>query len=383
MTRSLNRTLGIIAAVVVSALGGVAVVYWFGFRAVTVEVIVAAEGSVEEEIRAPGSVSSRTEVEVSSRVAGVVERVLVEEGGKVESGQLLVALDDRELRGRAATARAAAEGSKHNVVVADAALDKAKSDLTLARSTMAREEALFGDGHVTRASLDGTTTSLRAAEAAEKSAAATLGARRDDARRADEEAKLAETIASYAQIMAPLAGLVTKRQVEIGNTVAPGSVLFRIVDDQTVCASTRVDVSQMGRVALGLPARIRLASGDELTGTLARIAYESDPVTRDQEVRILFDVPPTHLTLAEEAQVVIRIGEAPGLVVPGASVITADGSETVLLARDGRVVQVPVQVRAMGQGAVVLDGLSPGDLVVLEPAGVKAGQRVSPLVVGD
>lgn len=383
MSRLQSRTLGTVAVIVVTALALVAVVYWFGFRAVTVEVVVAREGSVTEEIRAPGSVSSRTEVELSSRVAGVVERVLVEEGGRVESGQLLAALDDRELRGRAATARAAAEGARHNVVVADAALDKARSDLTLAQSTMAREEALFAGGHVTRASLDGTTTALRAAEAAEKSAQATLGARRDDARRADEEAKLAETVASYGQITSPLAGLVTKRQVEVGSTVAPGAVLFRIVDDQTVCASTRVDVSQMGRVALGLPARVRLASGDERTGTVARIAYESDPVTRDQEVRILFDVPPEHLTLAEEAQVVIGLGEVPGLVVPGASVITADGSQTVLLARDERVVAVPVQVRAMGQGAVVLDGLSPGDLVILEPAAVKTGQRVSPLVAGD
>jgi HlyD family secretion protein len=382
MTRSQSRPLRTVAAVV-TALGGVAVVAWFGFRAVPVEVVVAHEGSVAEEIRAPGSVSSRTEVEVSSRVAGVVAQVLVEEGDQVESGQLLVTLDDRELRGRAATARAAAEGARHSVVVADAALDRAESDLTMARSTMARDEALFGDGHVTRAGLDGTTTALRAAEAGEKSAAATLEARRADALRADEEAKLAETVASYSQITAPLAGLVTERQVEIGNTVAPGSVLFRIVDDETVCAATRVDVSQMGRVALGLPARIRLASGDELTGTVARIAYESDPVTRDQEVRILFDVPPSHLTLAEEAQVVIRIGDATGLVVPGTAVITADGSETVLLARDGRVVQVPVRVRAMGQGAVVLDGLAPGDLVVFEPADVKAGQRVSPLVVGD
>lgn len=383
MTPSVSRALRAVAAAAVAALGGGALVYWFAFHAEPVEVVVAAEGSVQEEIRAPGSVSSRTEVEVSSRVAGVVQEVLVEEGGKVELGQLLVALDDRELSGRAATARASADGARHNIVVAEAVVDKATADLALAKRTLAREEVLFGEGHVTQASLDVTTTALRAAEAAEKSAVATLAARRDEAHRADEEAKLAETIAGYAKITSPLAGLVTRRQVEIGHTVAPGGLLFRIVDDKTVCASTRVDVSQMGRVALGLPARIQLASGDELTGTVARIAHESDPVTRDQEVRIVFDRPPAQLTLAEEAQVVLRIGEAHGVVVPGRAVIAADGSDAVMLVRSGRAVRVPVKVLARGQESVVVEGVQAGEHVILAPAGVQPDQRLRPVVVED
>jgi HlyD family secretion protein len=379
MTRALKTT----AVVALGVVGGGAAIWWFAFRAVEVEVVAAVEGSLDEEIRAPGAVSSRTEVDVASRVAGVVDRVLVAEGADVQSGQLLAALDDRELLGRASAARAAADRGSHDVVIAEAALDKARADLALAQSTHERDEALYEDGHLAKASLDGTTTALRDSEAAEKSARATLQSRRDEARRLDEEAKLAETVASYSQITSPLAGLVTSRQVEAGNTVAPGTVLFRIVDDEVVCVVTRVDVSQMGRVAIGQPATIRLASGDELTGKVGRVAHEADPVTRDQEVRIRFDQPPAMLTLAEEAQVVIRIGEAHGLVVPGSAVLAQDGAEAVVVVRDGRTERVPVRVAAMGQGSVVVEGIVAGDLVVLEPGGVRAGQRVRPVVVGD
>lgn len=374
----------IFGAVGVAALGATAAFYLFFLRAEPVQVAVVVDGVVVEEIRAPGSVSSRTEVEVAARVAGVVDRVLVDEGATVEAGQLLAALDDRELTSRAATARAAAASAQHNVGVAQAALEKGQAELALARDSFTRDESLFRAGDVTQATLDTRTSALRAAEAGEKSAVATVAVRREDARRAAEEAKLSETLASYAQITAPLGGLVTKRQVEPGSTVAPGGMLFRIVDDDIVCVQTRVDVSQMGRVAIGLPARIRLASGDDLTGSVERIAYEADPVTRDQEVRIKLDQPPAHLTLDEEAQVVVTLGEARGLVVPAGAIVAKEGSDAVLIAREGRAVEVPVGTGAIGQGNVqILEGLQAGDEVILQPENLRSGQRVRAVVAAE
>ncbi|MEQ1568281.1 MAG: hypothetical protein ABMA64_21760, partial [Myxococcota bacterium] len=66
MTRA---RLGTAVAVLLAVLLGAVATYRYAFRSEAVQVVVAAEGVVEEEIRAPGSVSSRTEVEVSSRVA--------------------------------------------------------------------------------------------------------------------------------------------------------------------------------------------------------------------------------------------------------------------------------------------------------------------------
>lgn len=236
---------------------------------------------------------------------------------------------------------------------------------------------MFKAGHLSQAAFDTATATLRVTESAEKNAAATVAARQEDAKRASDETRYADTIQSHAQIISPISGLVTKRQVEVGATVAPGSTLFRIVDDQTVCVATRVDVSQMGKIEVGQRARIRLASGDEASGTVARVSHEADPVTRDQEVRVKFDTPPTHLTLKEEAEVNVSVGEARGLVLPGSVVLPREGKDGVFVVRDGRAVYVPVQVGAVGQGKVlILGGLNAGDVVVAHPDGVKANQRV-------
>jgi len=204
-----------------------------------------------------------------------------------------------------------------------------------------------------------------------------VGAREQEARRAAEEARYADAIQSHAQVTSPLTGLVTRRQVEVGTTVVPGNTLFRLVDDQTVCVATRVDVSQMGRVRTGQRARIRLASGGTASGSVVRISHEADPVTRDQEVRVRFEKPPAHLTLNEEAEVVISIGEARGLVIPGSALLAADGVDGLLKVQDGRAVRAEVRVGATGQGkALILSGLAAGDQVLARPERFKPGQRV-------
>lgn len=359
MTERKKSPLKLIALVVgVLGLGGVVLVRGLLF-APQVEVVVVEQGVIQEEVKGPGAVSSETEVNVSSRITGVVEKVLVQEGDQVKQGQLLAVLDERDLAARTAGARSSVGAARQNVTVAEAGLQKAQADLGLARSNHAREEAVFRAGHLSQAALDLATAALRVAESAEKNARAAIGAREQEALRAADEGRYAATIQSHAQLTSPITGLVTRRLVEVGNTVSPGSTLFRIVDDQIVSVATRVDVSQVGRLQLGQRSRIKLASGATATGVVARISHEADPVTRDQEVRVRFDQPPAHLTINEEAEVVISVGEARGPVVPGAALLPAEGVDGVLVVRDGRAERVPVRVGAIGQGkALILSGLA-------------------------
>lgn len=367
----------LLISVFVLALGAFAL-YRFVLHATPVEVARVEDGVIVEETKGPGVVSSRTEVDVSSRIAGVVERVLVQEGDLVTKGQLLVALDERDLTAKASASRASVAVAVQNVAVAVAALQKARADLSLARSNFKRDEEVFRAGHISQAAFDTTTAAVRVAESAVNTARATVAARQEDARRAGDESSYSDTISTYAQITSPITGLVTKRRVEIGNTVAPGNTLFRVVDDQTVCVSTRIDVSQIGRIQEGHRARIRLASGANAAGAVVRISHESDPVTRDQEVRVKLDTPPAHLTINEEAEVVINVGEVRGLVVPGSAVIPVDGVDGVLVMRDGHAERVAVKVGAVGQGKVlILSGLSSGDQVIVHPEHIKPGQRVA------
>ncbi len=371
-----------VAGVVLLAAGALA------FRllgyATPIDILLVAEDVIHQEVKGPGSVSSDVEVNVASRISGVVQSVLVQEGDHVKEGQLLFTLDERDLAAKAAASRSGAAAARQNVAVADAALEKAQADLALARANYARDETVYRAGHISQAAFDSATASLRVAESAEKNARAAVGARREETRRTEDEARYADTVKTHAQVTAPIAGLVTRRQVEVGNTVAPGTTLLRIVDDKAVAVATRVDVSQMGRVQLGQPARIKLVSGAESSGTVARISHEADPATRDQEVRVRFDTPPARLTLNEEAEVIIRVGEARGLVIAGSAVVPHQGEDTVLVLRDGRTTRVSIRVGAVGQGKVLVEkGLAAGDRVVARPAQVKPGARARPMATGQ
>lgn len=367
----------------VLAIGGF-VLYRRVLRAIPVRVAIVADGVIQQEVKGPGIVSSRTEVNVSSRITGVVVRVLAQEGDRVQEGQLLAALDERDLAAKASAGRATIATAKQNVAVAEAALQKAHADLALARSNFKRDEQVFRAGHISQAAFDTATAALRVAESAETTARATVRARQEETRRAGDEARYTDTIQTHAQIISPITGLIIRRAVEIGNTVAPGNTLFKVVDDQTVCVATRIDVSQMGRIQDGQRSRIRLASGASAVGTVARISHESDPVTRDQEVRVKLDTPPAHLTINEEAEVFVSVGEARGLVIPGSAVIPRDGVDGVLVVRDGRAERIAVKIGAVGQGKVqILSGLGAGDQVITHPEKVEAGQRVDATVGED
>ena len=361
-----------------------ALVFRFVLRELPVDVAEVAEGVIEEEVKGPGRTSSHTEVNVSSRIVSAVEEVLAQEGDRVVAGQLLARLDGRDLEAKAAAARSAVAAAEQNVLVAKAALQRSVADLALARSNFKRDKEVFLAGHLSKAAFDTATAVQRVAVSAKNNAAAVVGAREEEVRRAESEASFADTIQSHTEVVSPIAGLITRRQVEVGNTVAPGGTLFKVVDDQTVCIATRIDVSQMGRVDLGQRARIRLASGGEAPGSVVRISHESDPVTRDQEVRVRFDVPPKRITLGEEAEVVISVGQARGLVIPGSAVLPIDGTDGVLLVRDGRAERVTVEIGAVGQGRILVSqGLSAGDRVIIHPETAKTGQRVRPDLVED
>jgi multidrug resistance efflux pump len=85
----------------------------------------------------------------------------------------------------------------------------------------------------------------------------------------------------------------------------PGGALFRLVDPATLWVAARIDESLVGRIEEGMPAVIRLRSGGEHAGRVARISRQSDAATRELEVFVAFDTPPARFAIDQEAQVLI------------------------------------------------------------------------------
>jgi RND family efflux transporter MFP subunit len=325
------------------------------------EVVTVAQGEVEVRIGGPGTVQARVPVTVSPRVSAQVVSLHADHGDLVKRGQLLAVLDDRELAAKRAAAAAARESIERNTAAAAASVAKAQADLELARNRQRRDADLYRAGFTSQSAYDTSVLGLKAAEAAADNAAALLAARRAEGRAVAADARYAETAWSHTRIAAPMDGLVIQRAAEVGSTAAPGSALFRLVDPSTLWIAARIDEALVGRIAEGMPARIRLRNGEEHTGRVARISRQSDAATRELEVNVSFDAPPARFAIDQEAEVSILAGFERGPVVPLAALVRRDGRQGVMVLRDGRTLFQPVRVAASdGRQAVIADGLDQG-----------------------
>ncbi|MBI3154506.1 MAG: efflux RND transporter periplasmic adaptor subunit, partial [Burkholderiales bacterium] len=271
---------------------------------------------------------------------------------------------------------------QRNLDAAEATLARTRAELALARSRTGRDRGLAAQGFLSEAALDASRSAAEAAEAAERAALAAREARRAELDASAQELRAAEAAQSYTRLAAPMAGIVVQRRAEPGATVVPGSPLLDIVDPASVWVAMRVDEAMLGRVALGQPARIRLRSGVEAAGRVARIARQSDASTREVDVHVAFDAVPPSFVIDAEAEVRVDTGRARGLVVPPAALLRdRDGRSGVLRVEDGRAHFVPARPGAADAGRQLVEpeaagALRAGDRVVAPTTGVRDGMRV-------
>ncbi len=355
-------------------------VWWRFGRAVIVDTVRLVQADVPVQVTGPGTVQARVSVNLAARVTAAVATMHADVGDAVQAGQLLATLDDRDLLARRAAVAGQRETLNRTVEAAQAALSKARTDTELARSRHQRDTELRAQGFLSAAGMDSARAALQAAEAAEHSAAATLAARRADRSTLEHEFRVADVASSHARLLSPINGLVVQRLVEPGSTVMPGSTLFRLVDPASLWVAMRVDEAMLDRVQKGQPARIVLRTGEQLNGRVARIARQSDAATREVDVHVAFDAPPSRFVIDQEAEVQVDTGRFQGLRLPVTALLRdPQGRQGVLVVDDGRAAFVPVRAgQSDGRHLIVQGALSAGAEIVAPALGVRDGMRVQP-----
>jgi RND family efflux transporter MFP subunit len=337
MTARIKAAAGLAAVALLAALP----VYRVFFKAQEVVMAIAVEATVPRAIHGPGTVQPRFPVTVSARITAVVSGLFADQGDRVRRGQVLAQLDDRDLAARVAAAT---------------------TELVLSRANYQRDQEVFAKGYISQAAMDAATAALRAAEARDREAAAAL---------------------SYTRLTAPVNGVITARQVEVGQTVGPGTTVFRLADPATLWVVTRVDETVVGQVWVGQAATIALRTGERLSGKVARVGLESDPATRELEVSVSFDAPPKRFAINQQAEVTIHVGEERGVTIPASSLSRQGRGFGVLVVADGRAAFRPVTIGSTdGERVVVRDGLKAGAQVVRLPVGIRVGRRLRPASSG-
>lgn len=261
------------ASAVVLALAGGGAGWWWTQQsdssAVAWRTGVVERGSLQATVSASGTVNPVTQVSVGSQVSGQVRQVLVDFNAEVKAGQLIAEIDPETFEYRVRSAQADLDAARASVLTAQAnaaasraAISRAQTDLAEARRVHERNQQLVAQAFIAQSEADRTRAVMASAEEGVKAAQAQLGVSAAQittaqAIVAQREAVLAQARVDLGrtQIKSPVNGIVIKRTVERGQTVAASLqapelfVIAQNLSDMQVDAS--IDEADVGRIRPG------------------------------------------------------------------------------------------------------------------------------------
>jgi len=297
-------------------------------RSVPVAVATVERGSIARAVSVSGVVQPIRSVGVNSQVAGVLLSVAVEEGDRVSQGTGLARIDDQELRAQLAAAEAAYQ-------VAEAAFERAEQ---------LRERRV-----ITLPEYEQHRTAHAAARA---------------------EVEQLRTRVAYAQVRSPISGVITEKNVEAGDLVAPQTRMFTVADLSTLVVP--VGVSELDVVELNVGDRVTVALDafprQSFTGGIRRVFPAADPATRLVPVEVALEGPDAAMARPGFlARVTFALSAHDDvLLVPASSLVGGGTGEAVFVMENGVAVRRSVSSGLTSEGRVeIVSGLREGERVIV------------------
>jgi HlyD family secretion protein len=396
------------------------------------------EGELVEFINAPGEVKPKRNVEISAKVSSRILELPFEEGATVTKGNsaanppvepsVVIRLDDSDLKAALRSVQAQRDAqaaqikvSQIDIEVKKASLDECRASLDQARRHLARQKTLIGTHDISQSVMDEAqskvdelTARLNGLDHGLESAGQNLEVMRYHLEAADAQIEQAKENLSYTVITAPINGVITKINAEVGEMVMtgtmnnPGTVIMEIADLSEMVFETEVDESSIGRISLGQKARVRLQPWPdvEFTGRVSQIAltfardartsskYYKTDIALDPDPRLTFsgmtgdaDIEIARhqnvLKIPSQAVLSRNTDELPADIRESSPLVNLSKAFATVVYRcqDDKAVVTPVKIGPSDiTHTVILSGLTVDDTIITGPYKVlekiKQDQRV-------
>ncbi len=299
---------------------------------VRVKTITVADNGVKSNFSYSGTVEEESGTVVSFSAAGTIRTLNVSEGDRVTKGQLIGTLDDGSLRN---------------------AYDIAKATLEQAQDAYKRMKLLHDANSLPEIKWVDVQSKLKQAESA---------------------AEIAKIALDDAKLHAPVSGVVSEKMASVGQTVAPGIPVAKIVDIRSVKVGISVPENEISKFSSGATATIttKAAPDETYTGKIVEKAVAANPLSRSYLVKYLVDNSAGRLLPGMICEVGVdgesadaRSGE--GIILP-LQVVLLDADNTNFVWLDSADVAVKRVVRTgemLPEGVMIEAGLHPGDKVIV------------------
>ena len=362
--------LWVVGLALLAAAGAAAVGGWFGapVEVQTVTVTTAYPTQAITALNATGYVVAQRKAAVASKATGRLEWLGVTEGSRVNAGDIIARLENRDVT-------AARDQAAASVKVADANLEQARAELADAERAFRRSEELLAKKFISDSAHDAAVARYEKAKAAVRGQEAAVAVARANLRSA--EVALDQTL-----IRAPFDGVVLTKSANVGDNITPFSnaldtkgAVVTMADMATLEVEADVAESSLAKIKVGQPAEIQLDAipGERSAGIVSRIVPTVDRAKATVLVKVRF-VDPDPRVLPDMSAKVAFLERAPTAderkpvaAVQKAAVVGEGAARHVFVVKDGVAAKRTVETGAELGDLVAVRGLAAGERVVASP----------------
>ena len=393
-------------------------------QATKVRIETVQTGEFVEIINAPGEIRPETEVDISAKVSARIVELPFDEGDQVSASKpsLLVRLDSKNFESQLRSAianrdaqKARIEVEKSNILAQKATLEGTKASLKQTEREFERQKQLLASQDISQSSFDEVECSLQqlqaqyeAADHLIRGAELNLTVMRHNLTAAQARVEEAHEALSYTTMYAPIDGVITQLNAEVGEVVMtgtmnnPGTVILQVADLSKMMLLAEVDETNVGQVQIGQPAKIHIPAfwEEEFDGVVQNIAltqrlsrtgakYYKTEILISGDVKKLYsgltadvDIETNRhkdvIKIPSQAVLARRLDSLPLDITKDNPVVDQKKTQipVVYLLRDGKTVVTPVRIGPSDlTHTLIRDGLSIGDVVIVGPYKILEGLK--------
>lgn len=380
-------------------------------------------GELDETINAAGGVEPKTKVSISARVSARIAELPFKEGEEVTKGNpdahppvpasMLVKLDSKDLEAALKQSEANYEAktaqieeSRAHLAAQGASIEESKVLLADAQRDLKRQQQLLATQDVSQSQVDTAQTKvdqiraqLDAAERNLEAEQADLIVQQHEREAAEAEIAAARDNLSYATILSPINGTVTRINAEAGEMVVtgtmnnPGTVILEVADLSVMLVNAQIEEADIAKVHAGQKAKIRMQAYpdqifDGVVQTVALAETDEKDGTKDYKAEILLNTGGKRIPSGLSADVEISTEQHKNILkIPSQSVLgrpiddlpadmrnkpevdkTKSVATVVFTVRDGKAYAVPVKIGASDiTDTIIQSGVKEGDQIITGP----------------
>ena len=346
---------------------------------ITYKTTMATVGDMKVKVFGIGNVGAKSIYNISAGVSAKILSIDTDEGLWVKKGDLLATLDAVDLPTQIQESKISVKKSYSELKASQKELDSLYAQRDLALVTYNRYDKLKKQSFASQSEYDKAKADLDVVKAQIKATKARIDSAKIGVELAKKSVQALEVKLEKYKVYSPIDGYVISKNAEVAQSVLASQSILKIVSPKDVWVKVYIDEKISGDVKVGDMAEITLRSDSTKTykGIVKRIVAQSDAITQEREVDVVFENLPIPFYINEQAEVLIQTKELKNILkIPANALFYEDKKSGIWIKNNETAHFKEVKVLAITDNEVALKGLDSNTNVLI------ASQKNKPLIEG-